>query len=151
MFSLSFKEGKTVKKRPFLVSFAALASLVAVLLISAPTVSSDRGSECATEHRSGQARANAVERDDLVERSHCAREHHDDDGDDDDTATCAELLLAFGEQSDNLNTLRLEAIAKAWPDPEETGEVWAEYFEELADLFEEFGEDLADAECSFPF
>ena len=81
-----------------------------------------------------------------------AASDRDDDGDDDkDTVTCAELLLAFGEQSDNFNTQRLEAMAKAWPDPEETGEVWAEYFEELAELFEEFGEDLADAECSFPF
>lgn len=75
--------------------------------------------------------------DNLVERSRCAREHHDDDdGDYNDTVTCAELLLAFGEQSDSFNTQRLEAIAKAWPDPEEAGEVWAEYFEELADLFE---------------
>ena len=45
---------------------------------------------------------------------------------------------------------RLEALAKAWPDPEETGEAWADYFEALADLFEDFGEDLADAECPFP-
>ncbi len=141
-----------MKKRRFLVSLAALASLVAVLLISAPTVSSDRASECAREHRSGRAKADVPGGDNLVERSHCAREHHDDDeGDDNDTVTCAELLLAFGEQSGDYNTQRLEALAKAWPDPEEAGEVWAEYFEELADLFEAFGEDLADAECSFPF
>ena len=74
----------------------------------------------------------------------------DKDDDDNDTATCLGLLAAFGKQSDNFNTQLFEALAKAWPDPEETGEVWAEYFEELADLFEEFGEDLADAECSFP-
>ena len=98
-----------------------------------------------------------LESDNLVERSHCAREHHDDDDsddnddkDDNDTATCAELLFAFGEQSQNFNVQRLEALAEAWPDPEEAGEVWAEYFEALADLFEDFGEDLADAECSFP-
>ena len=146
-----------MKKRPFLVSFAALASLVAVLLISAPTVSSDRAGECAGEHRSGRAKANGLEGNNLVERSHCDREHHhdddDDDGDDSHTATCAELLVAFGEQSDNYNTQRLEAMAKAWPDPEETGEVWADYFEALADLFEEVGEDLADladGECPFP-
>ena len=75
----------------------------------------------------------------------------DDDRDDNHAATCAELLAAFGEQADHFNTQRLEARAEAWPDPEEKGEVWAEYFEALADLFEELGEDLADAECSFPF
>ncbi len=147
MFSPSFREGKDVKKRPFLASFAALASLVVVLLISAPTVSSDRASECAREHRSGRARANVLESNNLVERSHCARE---DDGDDNITATCEELLLAFGKQSDSFNTQRLEALTEAWPDPEEIGEVWAEYFEALAELFEDFGDDLADAECPFP-
>ena len=75
----------------------------------------------------------------------------DDDDDDNDTTTCAGLLASFGEESDHYNTRRIEALAKAPPDPEETGEVWAEYFEALADLFEEFGKDLADAECSFPF
>ena len=64
--------------------------------------------------------------------------------------TCEELLFAFGEQSHNFNMERLEALAEARPDPEAIGEVWAEYYEELADLFEDFGEDLADAECPFP-
>ena len=141
-----------MKKRSFLVSFLVVVALVPVLLISTPTVSSDRASECAREHRSGRANTNGPESDDLTERSHCAREHDDDDdSDDNDAATCEELLVAFGEKSDGFNTQRLEALAKAWPDPEETGEVWAEYFEALSDLFEDFGEDLADAECSFPF
>ena len=116
VFSPNFREAKDVKKRPFLVSFLVLVALVPVLLISAPTASSDS----------------------------------DDDGDDNHTAICAELFAAFGEQADHFNTERLEELPEAWPDPEEIGEVWAEYFEALADLFEELGEDLADAECSFP-
>ena len=117
VFSLNFREGKDVKKRPFLVLFLALVTLVSVLLISAPTAASDG----------------------------------DDDGDDHHTATCAGLSDTFNEQADHFSTQLVEARAEAWPDPEETGEVWAEYFEALADLFEDFGEDLADAECSFPF
>ena len=105
-----------MKKRPFLVSFLVLVTLVPVLLISAPTASS----------------------------------HGDDEGDDQDTATCDGLREAFDEQAHDFDTQLFEAMAKAWPDPEETGDVWGEYFEALADLFEEFGEDLADAECPFP-
>ena len=112
-----------MKRKAFLVSILALVMLVPALLISATTAASDR---------------------------------HDDDDGDNDTATCAdlllvELLLEFGGRSDDLNNQRIEALAKARSDPEEAGEVWAEYFEELADLFEDFGEDLADVGCPFPF
>ena len=86
----------------------------------------------------------------LISAPTAASDRDVDDDDDNDAATCGQLLFAFGEKSHYFNTERLEAMARAWPDPEETGEVWAEYFEELAELFEDFGEDLADAECPFP-
>ena len=86
----------------------------------------------------------------LISAPTAASDRDDDDDDDNYAADCPELLIAFGKQLNHFNALRIKALAKAPSDPEEIGEVWAEYFEELADLVEDFGEDLADAKCPFP-